>query len=58
MDVKPPKAFEQKLVVPDKLLLGAGPSNYSERVQKALDNPVLGHMHPETLKIMDDIKAG
>lgn len=58
MDVKPPKAFEQKLVVPDKLLMGPGPSNYPERVKKALANPVLGHMHPETFKIMDDIKAG
>lgn len=58
MDVKPPKAFEQKLVVPEKLLLGPGPSNYPERVRKALANPVLGQMHPETYKIMDDIKAG
>lgn len=58
MDVKAPKAFDQPLVVPEKLLLGPGPSNYPERVRKALANPVLGQLHPETFKIMDDIKAG
>lgn len=58
MDIKPPKTLEQKLVVPEKLLLGPGPSNYPERVRKALANPLLGQMHPETFKIMDDIKAG
>lgn len=58
MDVQIPKVFEQKMVVPDKLYLGPGPSNYPKRVKKALANPVLGQLHPETFKIMDDIKEG
>ncbi|XP_057322235.1 alanine--glyoxylate aminotransferase [Microplitis mediator] len=47
------------LIVPQKrLLLGPGPSNLSERVIRAISNPLVGHMHAETFKMMDDIKAG
>lgn len=38
--------------------MGPGPSNLPERVRVALSNPILGHLHPECLKIMDDIKDG
>lgn len=38
--------------------MGAGPSNYSQRVRDAMARPCLGHLHPETLKIMDEIKEG
>ncbi|XP_044586347.1 alanine--glyoxylate aminotransferase isoform X2 [Cotesia glomerata] len=48
----------QPMKVPKRLLLGPGPSNLSERVIKAISNPLLGHMHLETFKMMDDIKAG
>ena len=58
MEVEIPKVFEKKMEVPEKLLLGPGPSNYPERVRKAMANPVLGQLHPETFKIMDDIKEG
>jgi alanine-glyoxylate transaminase / serine-glyoxylate transaminase / serine-pyruvate transaminase len=44
--------------VPDKILMGPGPSNYTMRVRAALSNPVLSHMDPKTFKIMDDIKEG
>lgn len=53
-----PSAFSSKIVVPEKTLMGPGPSNYPERVRKALAMPILGQMHPETFKIMDDIKEG
>lgn len=46
------------MVVPEKILMGPGPSNYPERVRQAMSNPVLGQLHPETFKIMDDIKEG
>lgn len=52
------KLFSTKMVIPEKTLMGPGPSNYSERVREVLSNPILGHMHPETFKIMDDIKEG
>jgi alanine-glyoxylate transaminase / serine-glyoxylate transaminase / serine-pyruvate transaminase len=58
MAIPLPTAFQRPLVVPEKKLMGAGPSDYPMRVRKALANPVLGHMHPETLAMMDDIKEG
>lgn len=45
-------------MVPSKTLMGPGPSNCSQRVLDALSNPLLGHMHPECLEIMDEIKEG
>ncbi|CRL01310.1 CLUMA_CG014194, isoform A [Clunio marinus] len=58
MEVSAPVEFLTPLVVPNKLLLGPGPSNFPDRVREALSHPVLGHLHPETLKIMDDLKEG
>ncbi|XP_059224063.1 alanine--glyoxylate aminotransferase [Stomoxys calcitrans] len=58
MDVEPPKNLKSALYVPNKTLMGPGPSNCSERVLNSLSNPVLGHLHPECLEIMDDIKEG
>ena len=40
----------------DKLLMGPGPSNVSPRVLKALSTPLIGHLDPEFLKIMDEVK--
>lgn len=58
MDSSPPTALFEPLKVPSKLLMGPGPSNPSQRILDALSLPVLGHLHHETLKIMDDIKEG
>lgn len=58
MDVPAPKVFATEMVIPHKTLMGPGPSNYPDRVRVALANPVLGQLHPETFKIMDDIKEG
>ncbi|CAO1373147.1 unnamed protein product [Diamesa hyperborea] len=57
-EVSIPKEFEEPLNVPEKVLMGPGPSNYPERVRTAMSYPVLGQLHPETFKIMDDIKKG
>ncbi|XP_053682007.1 alanine--glyoxylate aminotransferase [Sabethes cyaneus] len=57
-NVAAPAALRQPLAVPEKLLMGPGPSNAPQRVLDALSRPILGHLHPETLKIMDDIKEG
>ena len=56
--VSAPDVLRDPLVVPEKLLMGPGPSNAPPRVLEAMARPILGHLHPETLKIMDDIKAG
>uniref|UniRef100_A0A0G4HNM7 alanine--glyoxylate transaminase n=1 Tax=Chromera velia CCMP2878 TaxID=1169474 RepID=A0A0G4HNM7_9ALVE len=45
-----------RLVVPRRDMMGPGPSNYHPRVMSAMALPALGHLHPPTLKIMDEIK--
>ena len=39
---------------PERILLGPGPSNVHPRVLKALSTPVVGHLDPAFLSIMDD----
>jgi len=46
------------MVVPDRLLMGPGPSNAHPSVLAAQALPLLGHMHPPMFKIMDDIQEG
>ena len=41
---------------PSRLLLGPGPSMVHPRVFQALSTPLIGHLDPEFLKIMDDIQ--
>lgn len=58
MDYQPPNSLTTPLVVPNKIMMGPGPSNASERVLQSMALPILGHLHPETLRIMDEIKEG
>lgn len=58
MDVLPPSWIASPLVVPQKILMGPGPSNAPQRVLDALGQPTLGHLHAETLRFMDEIKEG
>lgn len=41
----------------EKLLLGPGPCNVSERVRHALARPMLGHLDPEFLETMESCKS-
>jgi alanine-glyoxylate transaminase/serine-glyoxylate transaminase/serine-pyruvate transaminase len=41
---------------PARLLLGPGPSMVHPRVLQAMSLPLIGHLDPEFLKIMDDIQ--
>ncbi len=41
---------------PERLLLGAGPSNVHPRVVKALLSPLVGHLDPYFIEIMDETK--
>lgn len=41
-----------------RLLLGPGPSPVDPRVLEALSRPVLGHLDPTFLEIMDDVSQG
>ncbi|KAM6258395.1 alanine--glyoxylate aminotransferase isoform 1-T2 [Porphyrio hochstetteri] len=53
-----PQGLLRPLTVPDRLLLGPGPSNVPPRILAAGSQQLLGHMHPEVLQVMDEIKAG
>lgn len=51
-DVPVPECFSTPIFVKEKRLLGAGPSNPPSDVLKALSLPMMGHLHPETLKVL------
>ncbi len=42
--------------IPDRLLLGPGPSPVSPRVLRTLSAPILSHLDPVTLALMDDTR--
>ena len=44
----------QRLNPPLRILLGPGPSNVHPRVQQAMAAPMVGHLDPYFVKIMDD----
>ncbi|KAG1673233.1 hypothetical protein FOA52_013113 [Chlamydomonas sp. UWO 241] len=46
------------LSVPSRLLMGPGPANAHPRILAAQTLPLLGHMHPPFLAIMDEIQEG
>jgi alanine-glyoxylate transaminase/serine-glyoxylate transaminase/serine-pyruvate transaminase len=41
---------------PSRLLLGPGPSNVDPQVLRAMATPLIGHLDPEFIKIMDETK--
>ena len=51
MDVSPPETLKNPIHVPQKLLMGPGPSNVSQRVLNAQALPTLGHLHTEFCKV-------
>jgi len=40
-----------------RILLGPGPSNVHPRVMKAMMSPVIGHLDPDFVKVMEDLKS-
>jgi len=40
--------------LPERVLMGPGPSTVHERVLRAMARPLLGHLDPEFLQIMDE----
>lgn len=58
MDVQPPASLRSPLRLPHKALMGAGPANAPPRVLHAAAQPLVGHMHPEAFRVMDEIKEG
>ncbi|XP_054426391.1 alanine--glyoxylate aminotransferase [Pteronotus mesoamericanus] len=56
--VAPPEVLLKPLSVPNRLLLGPGPSNLAPRVLAAGGLQMIGHMHKEMYQVMDEIKQG
>lgn len=46
----------QSFLPPNRTLLGPGPSDVSPRVLSALGRPTIGHLDPEFIRMMDEIK--
>jgi len=44
-------------LLPERLLLGPGPSNVHPRVMQALAAPVVGHLDPAFIRVMEHVKA-
>ncbi len=42
---------------PERLLLGPGPSNLSTEVREALASPMIGHLDPAFLALLDEVQA-
>ena len=40
--------------IPERILMGPGPSTVSQRVLRALGSPTLGHLDPRYIEIMDE----
>jgi alanine-glyoxylate transaminase/serine-glyoxylate transaminase/serine-pyruvate transaminase len=53
MTISTPRAFPP----PERLLLGPGPANIDPRVTAALGAPLLGHLDPVFLRIMEETMA-
>ncbi|MEL6923207.1 MAG: alanine--glyoxylate aminotransferase family protein [Bacteroidota bacterium] len=42
---------------PTRMLMGPGPSDAHPRVLKAMASPLIGHLDPEFVKLMDEVKS-
>ena len=47
----------QTPVLSERLLLGPGPSNVSDEVLQALAQPMIGHLDPEFLGVLDEVQG-
>lgn len=41
-----------------RVLMGPGPSDAHTRVLQAMSNPLIGHLDPEFIRMMDEVKQG
>ncbi|XP_063298476.1 alanine--glyoxylate aminotransferase isoform X2 [Pelobates fuscus] len=58
LSVKPPSSLLVPLHVPQRLLLGPGPTDVPPRIRIAGAQPMLSPLNPDMTRIMDDIKKG
>jgi alanine-glyoxylate transaminase / serine-glyoxylate transaminase / serine-pyruvate transaminase len=46
----------KKFIPPKRILLGPGPSDVPKRILDAMARPTLGHLDPEFIRMMDEVK--
>lgn len=51
LSVPPPQCLLQPFTVPHRYLFGPGPSNVPQRISTAGAQPMLGHLHTETIEV-------
>ena len=44
--------------IPQRILMGPGPSDVPPRILEALARPTIGHLDPVFLRLMDDVRSG
>lgn len=49
-------AYQEELRTSTRILMGPGPSDAHPRVLRAMSTPLIGHLDPEFVDLMDDIK--
>ena len=49
------ESYLKEFIPPQRILMGAGPSNVHPRVLRAIGTPIVGHLDPSFLKVMDDV---
>ncbi|KAE9416492.1 hypothetical protein Angca_009166 [Angiostrongylus cantonensis] len=54
----PPACLLQPMVIPPRQLFGPGPSNMRDVIAESQSMSLLGHLHPEFLKVMSDTRQG
>jgi len=52
-----PMQIPERFNAPPRLLMGPGPSNVAPSVLRAMSLPLVGHLDPVFVKMMDEIKA-
>lgn len=48
--------YLEDAITSERILMGPGPSDVNPRVLNAMSTPMIGHLDPEFIQIMDDIK--
>ena len=48
-------SYMEEAVLPQRVLLGPGPSSVHPRVLQAMTLPVVGHLDPYFFRVMDDV---
>ena len=51
LTVEAPNILSSHLSIPEKTMMGPGPTNVPLRIRNAMAQPTIGHLHPEFCKV-------